>query len=50
MTKLDFIIFLSGLALFGAGVYLIYPPASLIAVGAVLMYITLFGGKNEPSV
>jgi hypothetical protein len=38
----DLLFFAVGLAALGIGLYLIYPPASLIGVGAVLMFVAVW--------
>lgn len=42
----NFVVFTLGLLLFAGGAYLVYPPAGLIAPGAILMAISLFGGQK----
>jgi len=44
---INLIVFLAGMALFFIGIYLIYLPAALIAVGMILMLISLFG-ESKP--
>lgn len=44
---INFLVFLAGLGLLSAGVFLIYPPAALIVAGLVLMLISLFGEGNH---
>lgn len=41
---LNFYVFTLGLGLFAGGMFAIYPPAAVIAVGLILMGISLFGG------
>ena len=43
---INLIVFLAGMALFFIGIHLIYPPAAMIAVGVILMAISLFGGSK----
>jgi len=47
LVPLNLIVFLIGIFLFFVGLYLIYPPAALIAVGMILMLISLFG-ESKP--
>lgn len=42
----DLIVFALGLLLFCSGLYAIWPPLAFIGGGAVLMGISLFGGKT----
>ena len=42
---LDLLVFILGLGLFTAGIYMIYPPAALIAFGMILMVMTVGGRK-----
>lgn len=46
MLPPDLIAFVLGLLLFCAGLYAVWPPLAFIGGGAVLMGISLFGGKT----
>lgn len=42
--RLTLFVFLLGLGLFGAGLWLAWPPLGFIGPGAILMAISIFGG------
>lgn len=43
----NLVVFIVGLLLFSAGIFLIYPPAAYIGAGIVLMAISLFGDQPK---
>jgi small neutral amino acid transporter SnatA (MarC family) len=43
---IESLIFVAGLGAFCAGLWLIYPPASLVGGGLILMFIAIPGGKR----
>lgn len=45
--NLNLLVFVLGLLLFSAGVYLIYPPAAFVCAGVILMAISIFGGQRK---
>jgi hypothetical protein len=40
-------VFIGGLVLLSIGIYKIYPPAMFVAVGIILMAISLFGDERK---
>ena len=46
LEYLDDVLVIVGTALVGVGVWLIYPPAALIVVGAVLLAIGLYAARR----
>lgn len=45
LEYLDDVLVIVGTALVGVGVWLIYPPAALIVVGAVMLAIGLYAAR-----
>ena len=46
--RVELLVFVFGLILFGAGLWMAWPPAGLIGPGLVLMAISVFGaGKGS---
>ena len=41
----EMVVFSAGLLLFAVGAWFIYPPGALLASGAILMAISIFGEK-----
>lgn len=46
LEYLDDVLVIVGTALVGVGVWLIYPPAALIVVGAVMLAIGLYAARR----
>lgn len=46
LEYLDDVLVVVGTALVGVGVWLIYPPAALIVVGAVMLAIGLYAARR----
>ena len=42
-------VFALGLSIFAIGVWQVFWPAAMMLVGAILMMITVIGGRNEPT-
>lgn len=49
MPDLHDILALIGVALLGAGVWWIYPPAALILVGALMIVVGIVGRPGSPA-
>lgn len=47
MTRLPLIVFVLGMALFGAGLYMAWPPLGLIGPGVVLIAVGVFGALDD---
>ncbi len=46
-AAVNVLVFCAGLLLLAVGLSLWYLPAGLVGAGAVLLYVTLFGGGGE---